>query len=206
MSIKRAYSIQMSFEVPDSEKRVAEKASESFSDLVGELRESQKHINLLYIPFSKHENYDSEEILNYRVVLRRFRDQVKINFDKVMKKAHHSILLMSKFATDTQTVELMAAFNSQIDDLRKQVDRFLGLFSNIGSAEFVAALIKSIDSIKKQVNQIKQTVNDRILDHIDTNILAKSWASTVTDEYENKVYEKKPLIVELFKERQEAVK
>lgn len=52
---------------------------------------------------------------------------------------------------------------------------------------------------------MKQTISDRILDHIDTNILAKSWTSTVTDEFQNKVYEKTPLIVELFRERNEAV-
>lgn len=202
--LKKAYSVQMSFDVPDAEKRIAEKASESFDELVARLRLASRHLDILYIPFRKHQNYDSEEIMKYRVVLRRYRDQVKENFDEVIQRAYRAILLMGEFSTDTQTVEIMSAFDSQMHDLRKQVNRFLGLFSNIGSADFVNALLISIDLIKKQISQIKQTINDRILEHIDTNILAKNWASTITDEYQNKVYEKMPLVVELFKERQQA--
>lgn len=141
MFTKKAYSIQMSFEVPDAEKRIAEKASESFEELIADLRTASKHLDILYIPFRKHQTYDSQEVLKYRSVLRRYRDQVKINFDRAMKRAFRSIVMMGEFSTDTQTVELMAAFNSQVDDLRKQVNRFLGLFSNIGSVDFISALL-----------------------------------------------------------------
>jgi hypothetical protein len=49
-------------------------------------------------------------------------------------------------------------------------------------------------------------VNDRILEHIDTNILAKNWESLVNDKYQEKVKNKTPLVVQLYKERQEALK
>ena len=202
---KRAYSVQMSFRVPDAEKRIAEKAAESFQELIGLVRLANRHLNIFYIPFKQHQDYDTQEVLRYRMVLRRYRNQVKENFDKTMRQAHRCVVLMGEFSNDTQTVELMSVFVSEIDDLKKQVNRFLGLFSNIGSADFINAVLVSIESIKKQTSELKQTINDRILSHIDTNILAKSWTSAITDEYQNKVYEKLPLMVQLFRERQQAV-
>jgi len=203
--IKQAYSVQMSFDVPEGDRKIARQASESFEDLIAKLRLSVRHLNLLYVPFSKYQDYDPNEVLKYRAVLRNYRDQVKNNFDEVMERSFRAILQMSTFSADNHTVELMSAFDSQMKDLRKLIDRFLSLFSNIGSQDFIGSLLQSIDSVKKQVAQVKQTINDRILDHIDTNILANNWTSTVTDELQNKVYEKAPLVVELFKERQNAV-
>ena len=195
----------MSYRVPDAEKRIAEKAAESFQELVGLLRNGNRHLTIFYIPFKQHNNYDQQEILRYRVILRRYRNQAKENFDKTLKRAYRTTLIMGEFSHDTQTVDLMSVFVSQIDDLKKQVNRFLGLFSNIGSVDFIAAVLSSIESVKKQIAQLKQTINDRILNHIDTNILAKSWTSAITDEYQNKVYEKLPLMVQLFQERQKAL-
>jgi hypothetical protein len=78
------------------------------------------------------------------------------------------------------------------------------LFSNINSPDFAPGIVPSIDAIRKQVNQIRQLVTDRILDHIDSNILAKNWASEFKDA--EKVQERVPLVVQLFRERQEALR
>ncbi len=73
------------------------------------------------------------------------------------------------------------------------------------TAEFMTAALAAIDLIKKEASQLKQLINDRILTHIDTNILAKHWTANVADNYQNKVYEKVPMIIQLFQERQKAM-
>ena len=113
---------------------------------------------------------------------------------------------MSEFNTDTSTEEIMKSFVGSIRQLEKYVDIFLSIFSNISESDFRNNLISSIDSIKKQSNQVKQLVNDRVLEHIQSNILAKNWASDFSKHVQEKVDNRVPLVVELFRERQEALK
>jgi hypothetical protein len=198
--IKKAFAIQMSGRVPDSEKRVAEQAAESFKELNGKLRVAINHLNAISTSFAKLQTPDTKEILKHRMVLRNFRDQVKKNFEEIMSIANNSAVLMAKFGSDPETIEVMNSFGSQIQDLEKQVNRFLALFSNIGDESFMPSVLAAIDSVKKQVSQLKQLVNDRALEHIDTNILAKKWTSDIRDENDNSVYDRLPLLVQLFNE------
>lgn len=202
---RKGYSVQMSFDVPDAEKRVAEKASELFDELSGRLRVASNHLNIIYEPISKYEKIDSELLLEHREVFRNYRDQIKKNFETVMNLAFKAVILMGEFSTDTRTVEMMNSFIGSMKELEKQVNRLLGIFSDISNASFRDGIVRSIESVKEEANQVKHLINDRILNHIDTNILAKKWTSNVTDEYQNKVYEKLPLVVELWKERQKAL-
>ena len=202
--IKR-YATMMSFDVPESEKRVAEKAVETFEDLISQIRLANNHLDIIYIPFSKVGNLDQKLLAQYRVVLRRYRDKIKENYNDIMKTAHRAVLLMGEFSSDIQTVEMMNSFISSLEDVRKQVNRLLGIFSDLGSLEFKDALLKGITLVKKEGNQVKQLVNDRILEHINTNILATNWINKVTDEQQEKVYERVPLVVELLEEREKAL-
>lgn len=203
--MKRAYATQMSFNVPDSERRVAEQASESFEELVGLLRSTMNHLSIIYEPFKKHEKLEPKEVVEYRVALRRYRDRIKENFNEVLKKANNCVKLMAEFSTDTQTVEMMNSFIGNVEDMKKQANNLLSVFSDISSAEFRNGIVAGVEGVKKQTLQLKQLVNDRILNHIDTNILAKNWVNNVTDQYQQKIYNKTPLIVQLFEERQKAL-
>lgn len=195
----------MSFDVPDSEKRLAEKASECFDELVSLLRKGSRHLSLIYDPFSKVPQVDQKLIYKYRRVMRRYRNQIKENYTKIMQKARQCTILMAEFSNDTHTVSMMNSFIASIEDLKKAVNRLLPLFSDLSTPAFKDSLISAITNTKQQGNQVKQLINDRILDHIDGNILAKNWTSNVTDEFQNKVYEKLPLIVQLYKDRQKAL-
>jgi flagellar hook-basal body complex protein FliE len=202
---KKAYSIQMSFNVPDSERRVAEKAVEHFEDLLSRMKIAVEYLDFIYVPFSEIQQADPEQVVENRVILRKYRDHIKEKFDKIMRKAYRCMLLMGEFNTDSAIAEMMTTFMAAMKDVEKQVNVLLSIFSNLNSAEFKNYLIASIDSVRKQVNQVRQLVNDRILEHIDTNILAKNWMSDLSERYHHTVKEKTPLVVELFKERQQAL-
>lgn len=202
---KKAYSIQMNFKVPDSEKRVAEKAEEYLEQLVTMLQEAVEYLDLIYVPFSKHQNVDMEMITEYRKTFRDYRDQVKKKFTDIIKKSYQAIALMNEFSTDTATEELMNSFLGSIRELEKYIDTFVSIFSNLSSQEFRNYLISTIDSIKKQVSQMRQLITDRVMDHIDSNILAKDWARDLSDHIDEPLQEKSPLVVQLFKERQKAL-
>jgi hypothetical protein len=204
---RKAYSLQMHFGVPESEKRIAEKAEEYFEQLVANLQDIKDYLDLIYIPFQKHQNIDMEMVTEYRKTFREYRDQVRLKFRKIIKMAYKCVALMNEFSTDTATEEIMESFIGSIRELDKYVDTFVSIFSNLNSSEFRNHLISTIDSLKKQMNQIEQLVKDRVLEHIDGNILAKNWAKNISDRFEDSepIEERVPLVVQLFKERQKAL-
>lgn len=202
----RAYTVQMNLDVPDAEKRIAEKASESFESILSQLKLGIEHLDLIYTPFAKRQKLDSKEIVENRDILRKYRDKTKELFNRIIKDSYQAVSLMGEFSTDSAVEELMGSFVASVKEMEKQVNVLLSIFSNLNNPEFKDQLIKAIDSVKKQSSQLKQLVNDRILEHIDTNILAKNWESLVNDKYQDKVKNKTPLVVQLYEERQEALK
>lgn len=202
---KKAYSIQMNFDVPDSEKRVAEKVEEYLEQLIVMMQDAVEYLDLIYVPFSKYQNVDMELVTEYRKTFREYRDQVKKKFEEIITKSYKTIAMMKEFSTDTATEELMNSFLGAIRELEKYIDTFVSIFSNLSSQEFRNYLISTIDSIKKQVSQLKQLITDRVMDHIDSNILAKDWAKDLSGHFDESLQEKTPLVVQLFKERQKAL-
>lgn len=200
-----AYAVQMNLDVPDAEKRVAEKASEAFESVMAQLKLTSEKLDLISVPFSKVQRLDSEEVVENRAMLRKYRDEIKNLFDTTFKTAYSAVSLMSEFATDSAVEELMQSFVSALRELEKQDNYFLSIFSNLNSPEFKDTLLLSVDAVKRQGSQLKQLINDRVLEYIDTNILAKNWESLVNDQYKDKLKSKTPLLVQLFKERQNAI-
>lgn len=203
---RRAYAVQMSFDVPDAERRTAEKAKETFKRLSSQLKLAVEYLTLIYEPFKKYEQIDPKEVAEHRVLLRKLERTVSEKFDKISKIYEECLTLMEQFSTDTRTEVLMTSFTDAKEDVFKQVKTFLSIFSNLDSADFRNNLVSSIEAIRKQINQLRQLISDRIIAHIDANILAKSWIDTISDRYQDKVQEKVPLIIELFKERQQALR
>jgi dGTP triphosphohydrolase len=202
---KKAYSVQMNFDVPDSEKRVAEKAEEYFEQLLSDMIKLNEYLDIIYVPFSKYQNVDADMLVEHRRTFHQYRDQVKAKFRNIVKKSYKSVALMNEFSVDTATEELMDSFMGSVRELEKYIDTFVSIFSNLNSPEFRNYLISTIDSLKKQLNQIRQLITDRILDHIDSNILAKDWAKDLSDRFEEPIQERVPMVVQLFRERQQAL-
>ena len=202
----KAYTVQMNIDVPDAERRVAEKASESFESIMAELKLAVEHLDLIYTPFSKNTKLDTNEIVENREILKKYSKKTKDIFQDIIQNSFKAVSLMGEFSTDSSVEELMGSFVSSVKELEKQVNILISIFSNLSNPEFQSQLLQAIDSVKRQGSQLKQLVNDRILNHIDTNILAKNWESLVNDKYQDKVKKKTPLIVQLYQERQEALK
>lgn len=202
---RNAYGVQMSFDVPDAERRIAEKAKEQFEELSSKLKLAMEHLDYMYIPFKTHNATDSGLLVENQTMFSRFKVRVKRNFDRIRKKAKFCLALMSEFQTDTSTEEMMKSFVANMESVERQVNTFLSLFSNLNSPDFRDNVISTIDAIRKTVSQLRQMINDRILDHVDTNILAKNWISEFTGDAENRIKEKTPLLIELYKERQKAI-
>ena len=201
-----AYSVQMSYPVPDSERRIAEKIEESLEDLLARLKLAVEYLDLSYFPFKKVQSLDNKQIIEHRAVFRKYRDEIENKFEDINKRSFRCMVLLHELSKDRAINELLNSFSETMRNLNEQVENLLDIFENLNSANFKDALISSIDLVRKQVNQARQMINDRILEHLDTNILAKNWMNDLSKKYNEEVRAKLPMLVELFRERQQALR
>lgn len=199
--MKKSYGIQMSYVVPDLDKERAEKAISAFEYLLKKMFQCDEHLDLIYIPFKDNSNVPPDQIYKVRAALRRYRDKVSDNFNILKRVAFKCFVRLQPFSSDTNIVKLNKSFVSSISDLEKQVNRFIDLFSNLESKDFAPTLVKAVENIKKEISQLEQIIEDRIIDHIQNNILARTWVDSVSNELKEKVERKMPLSIELVNER-----
>jgi hypothetical protein len=201
--IKKAYAIQMTYDVSDTEKVQAERALMYFNQAEKVLNQCSNHLNIMKTPFKDHPEMQSEDVINIRAALRRYRDKAVENFNDFKSVAFKCVSIMKNFGSDTQTVKLMKSFISSIDALEVKVNAFVELFTDLESKDFSNAVVSSIEDIQKPCDELEEIIDERITDHIQSNILAKNWVDSVSNELQMKVEEKTPLILDLFNKRQD---
>lgn len=200
-----ASTIEMSFDIPSDEKEKAESASSFFTAVISSLDHSKKHLDIIYIPFKKADNVSSDAVVEYRGAIYRFKEQVKRNFNKTKLIALKAIVLLNGFASDTHILELVNAFRDGIGKVEKQVTILLDILSDYRSQDFKNNVISGVEAIRREAFEVEKLINDRIIDYIDTNILAKDWMTATSNELEEKIESRVPFITQLFNERQKAL-
>lgn len=201
--IKRAYAIQMSYDVSDEEKNQAEKALLAFEHASKTLQLANNHLNIMKTPFKDNSEIDPKEVIKARVAIRRFRDQSVDNFNNFKRQAFNCVNIMQTFGSDTQSLKLMKLFISSIDDLESKVNKFVELCNDLESKSFVQDIVKELEAIQDQCKDIQEIIDERIKNHIQSNILATSWVDSVSTDLQMTIEEKTPLIVDLFNQRQD---
>ena len=197
----KKYAIQLSYSVTDEEKEKAEKSLAYYNFLLKTLKEAISHLDLIYTPFKDGEAITPEQSWGARSALWRYRDANIDIFNKVKRISFKCFALMHDFSSDAQVVKLNKSFVLAIGDLEKQVNRFAELFSELKSKEFGASVIKAIENIKKEVAQLEQIIEDRVINHIESNILNRNWVDSVSKELQQKIEDKIPNSIRLVEER-----
>jgi hypothetical protein len=201
--IKKAYAVQMTYDVTDDEKNQAEQAILRFEHTSKVLQLASDHMDIMKTPFKDNPEMDPKEVMKARAAIRRFRDKAIDNFNEFKRQAFQCVNVMHIFESDTQTLKLMKSFISSIDELESKVNKFADLFNDLESKSFPQDVVKSIEDIQQQCEDIKEIIEDRIKNHIQTNILATSWVDSVSNDLQVKIQERTPLIMDLFNQRQD---
>ena len=97
----------------------------------------------------------------------------------------------------------MKSLISSIDDLQNKVNKFVDLFDNLESKEFIKNIVAAMEAIQKQCNSVEEIIDDRIKTHVQSNILATSWVDSISKELQVKIEKKTPLLLDLFNKRQD---
>jgi uncharacterized protein (UPF0335 family) len=200
--IKRASSIAMTYSVSDAEKRQAEVALLYFKHADKALITASDYLDLMKTPFKDHPEISPEEIEKTRAAIRRFRDKAVENFNQFKVVSFKCVQKMQAFTSDGQVTRLLKSFISAVEELEDQVNNFVNLFTDLKAKDFPAKVVSFIENIQKQCSSVEEVINERVMNHIQTNILAKSWVNQVSDHLQISIEKQKPLILDLFNQRQ----
>ena len=200
---RRAYLVQMTYDVSDEERTAAEKALLYFNHASKLLQLASEHLDIMKTPFKNNSDVDSKEVMRARTAIRRFRDKSVENFNEFKRVSFKCVQIMQDFANDTQTLKLMKSFISSIDELESKVNRFVDLFDDLETKTFASDVVTAIQSVQDECDDIEEIIDQRVKDHIQQNILATNWVDSVGDELEMKIKPKTPLILDLFNKRQD---
>ena len=200
---KRAYQVQMSYDVSDAEKLHAEQALQAFDYLLGSIENFTTHLDLMWMPFKENQDITPEQIWEFRATFGDYRDQAKENIKKMQNTAFKCINIMENFISDTQVEKIMKSFNACMEDVLSQFNDFLMLFKALQSKDFKENAVKSIDAIKKETAQLKEIVEERVQNCLEKDILARNWTDFDT---ESKIEQKTPFDIQLFQQREESLK
>lgn len=201
--MRKIYAIQLSYDVSNEEKEQAEKALLCFEHSIKKLNIAMDYVDTMATPFKDHPDIDSKEVIQYRAALRRYRDKLIEYFSDFKVASARCIESMQMFLSDTQILKLIKLFDNSIEDIEVEVNKFSLLFNNLESKQFIQDVNKSFDSLKKMCAELKNVINERIEDHIKNNILGKNWVDGISDKIQLNIQRKTPMIIDLFKQRQE---
>lgn len=200
---KNAASVQMSFDVTDAEKHQAKNAVICFNYSNKKLKKASDHLNIMKTSFKDNPEIPTEEIIKTRAAIRRYRDESIKNFNDFKIIAFKCVRVMQNFGSDTQIIKLMKSYINSVDELEENVNDYVDLFDDLKSKEFTKNIVSAIEKIQDKCKEIDKLVEERIINYIQSHVLATSWVDTVGNELNLKLDRKKPLIMELFNRREE---
>lgn len=203
---KLAETIEMSIKIPDDEKKIAASAVMHFEKLVKKLQAFNKHLNVMYNPFKEYQTISSESVKKYRGAIWKYRKKIIDNFHKIKELALICVRDMSHFDSDTHITQLLSSFSDDIGGVEDQVSSLTAVLANWDTGNYKNNVVTAIENLKKQIAEIRKLIYDRIIDHINTNILAKNWVDDISDELNISIKQREPIVMQLYKEREKQIK
>lgn len=199
---KLAETIEFSIDIPDSEIKTAGRIVMRLEKLSKKLDNFVDHINLLYNPFKEHNTVSEESVNKYRGTLWDYRNKVIENFEALKDIAGVVVKDMKSFNFDTHIVELVSAFTDEVGDIEDQVKFLTDAIANYDHTSYKDNVTSCAEAVKKEVAELNKFIYDRIIDHMNSNILGKNWVEKKHIKFD----ESEPAVSRLYKEREKRLK
>ena len=103
---KLAETVNLSIDIPDSEKKIAGRLVLRLERLNKKLDAFNKHLNILYNPFKKHNTVSESSVEKYRGVIWGYLQQIKENFEDIRDITALCVKDLRYFNSDTHINEI----------------------------------------------------------------------------------------------------
>lgn len=192
---------QMSYQVSNQEKDLAKKSIDVFNATIITLSKAEVYLSEIKSPFEKDPNISSDKIWEYRAAFWKFRDEFVKKVDFFKKACFICIKVTRPFSFDTQVINLLSSFSNTVEEFDKAVRDFVDLFKDLKTKEFGTELIKIIGKLEENASKIKDLISERVIPHIEKNILATTWTDDVGAKIRSTIGDRKRPIVDIEKSR-----
>jgi hypothetical protein len=201
--LKIAETVEMSIDIPDSEKKVGVRIVKRLEKIINSVNNFNDHLDILYNPFKKYNTVSEESIHKYRGSLWDYKQQIEVNLDNIKDMVVKTISDLKTFSTDTSINELISTFTDQFGEIESTTITLIEDIYDLESESYKENIVSDIDSVKKNIEEFKRLIDDRLADHININILSKSWLEDIDEHMKENINEKEPIVTRLYKERNE---
>jgi len=191
-------SIELTSNISQEEKEQAKKVLDSMKDTLKSLRKATEYLNIMYDPFKANPSISVDRVLKYRAALRRFRDTAIDNFNSLKIDAFKCVSLIQIFTSDTQVSKLIKAFISSLEVLEKKVNKFASIFLKLKSPSFAQDVISAIEDIQKESKILQESIDERIIPYIESNIIGDVWVHNMEAKLNQKIENKKSPMLEII--------
>lgn len=204
--LKLAQTINMTLDVPQNEKKIAANVVLYFEKLIKKLSALETLLDKMYQPFKAYTTISEDSVYKYRQAVWNYSKEIKELFEEINDLATVCVNGLNKFESDTHISDLTSSVVDNFNDLEDEITELTKTISNWENPDYKNAIISSMDDTKVTIEDLTKLITERVIDHINTNILAKSWMDKVTEKYKDSINENEPAIKRLFKERLEKLK
>lgn len=203
---KLAETIELTMDIPESEKKLAANSVIHFQKLIRKLDVFDSHLDKMYNPFKKYTVVSKESVLENRWAVWNYFKQIKENFKNAKDVATVCANDLEHFSNDPTFNELKNSFIADFGDVESSLLELENNITNYEIQDYKNIIVKIFDNLKKQIIELKKLIFDRIITNINTNILAKNWVDKITNDTQKTIEKNEPLISRLYREREEGLK
>jgi HPt (histidine-containing phosphotransfer) domain-containing protein len=189
--------------VPESKKNYAIKAVTYLKKLDKKLNYFNDYLDKIYNPFKEYSEVSEESIVDHRGAIHNYCEEIQQLHDELKDLSSTIVYSLKIFEYDSDFLELTKSLTAEFEDISNLINELCDCLVDYESTEYQENVVKTIELLKENIDKIKESINDRLIDHINKNVLKKSWL----DDIENKErVEDEPLISKLYKERNNQIK
>jgi hypothetical protein len=130
---------------------------------------------------------------------RSYKNEIKEKYNKLKEKI---VVIISQllFFDDMAVKEFISSLKGNVSDVENEVEALMQILNDPKTPDFKNSITKTIESIFSESLQLKKMLEERIIDHINKNILGDSWFEEIN---KNKSDVKLAPIIDLYRQRQE---
>ena len=125
MISKLAQLVEMSLDVPDSDKKIARKIVQRLQQVCKKLELFEKQLDILYNPLKNNENVSTDSIVENRGTIRRYRDEIEKIFTEMRTLAYLTLQEMNHFNIDGHILDLIKTFTNSFNDIDESCNMLL---------------------------------------------------------------------------------
>lgn len=170
---RRSWQTPRSVPFSDEEKQAARVAMSQLGGFLKLLWVAQQHSERMMDVLNKAPDTPSEQLFSIRHLIRRFRDEVRQHFASLVPAFSNAIAYLNPFLKDTETGRLREGLIDDMNQLSEVVENYLEAFEDFNSPDQIQRLKSMFQKIKQLSQGIESTIEGRLRDHFEKNILRR---------------------------------